>query len=122
MTAASVQPALPHRTVPKVGICESTGPAVIAWVDGTRTEYTLTGTGSTSVIYKLVPPTDPSFLGLVIRAVGFPDAGARGQGLVISQYKLQDAAGTDIFEVLVVKMAIGIQMIPLQYAIPLPAA
>lgn len=90
------QPALPLR-----GLVESTGPTVVDWRDGTRTEYTT----SDAQLRKLIALVDPNNNGLVtgrVRLAGAANRGQRSEGVVVSVFALETPGGTNLNDFVVI--------------------
>jgi hypothetical protein len=122
VTAASLAVILGgHNTRPKLGVCQSTGPGLIDWEDGTQTSYAAVGSTTTSVLYQVAVPTHPSLLGSVVQVAG-SDPGSRVQGPVVDHFDTLDPAGGAGPELVVVKTTIGYVVALYSQATVLPAA
>lgn len=116
--AASVMSLAPHRARPKIGLCESAvaGPpptaVVVDWADGTRTTYSVSGAGATSVIFQVLNPTHALLLGSVVQIPAVGNPGGRMQGVVVMHFNIQDPSGGNTAELVIIETPTGFQTAP----------
>jgi hypothetical protein len=133
-TKASFGSIEPEASRPLLGICESAEApvdpgdpptnVVVAWEDGTRTEYV-----ASIGLFQLQPASGPSLLGTVMQydnpQTPLPNPGARLTGPVVMHGQIFDEAGDAINppgDSVVLKTPLGYLALPTQFFAALPSA
>jgi hypothetical protein len=121
-----------HEDQPQFGIVESTGAGsppvdvVVVWQDGRRVQYSVVGSGATSVLFHLgaVASGFPiiSQFAQPKAGTGIPNPGGRLQGPIIQHFGLEDPTGVLVGEVIVIDTPIGFLVIAPTDATIVPAA
>lgn len=121
-----------HDTQPEFGIVESTGAGsppvnvVVVWQDGSRVQYAVSGSGATSVLFRLAGVAGGiPIIGNVAQpksGTGIPNPGSRLQGPIIQHFGLEDPTTALVGEVVVVDTPLGFLVIAPSDATILPAA